>query len=407
MIDVIEQNEYVDELRTGGSTWDEVCDMCNTKFKVNYGESKWRKPYETWRVAVEYVLNDASNKIMDKELEKIARAKNRLDIARKVSTAQKKELLDDLNKESKYELLNSITQDALIKCSPKLTEVKITTKPKNKNYVFINADSHYNGYQDLNVEFSEKLAFIRKQKEKYGFEEIIWAELADLIEGATLRHSQLLALKNGMVDQAVIVSKYYIEFLNKASEELDINIIVPFVTRCNHSELRNGGSGRGELPMEDLMQLIAQNIELGTKNNDRIKMITEPDKSRIITTINGIPYLFEHGDEVTNVKTHVKTIEEHSYCKIDYGYIGHTHTYQSIDLMFNEERGFDKNITVCPSSNVIEGDFQKKLKIRSAPAIHFCIDTDKGKEHQENMIMHESLKHYKKQSNNKHLIKIK
>lgn len=35
MMDFIEVNKYIDELRSAGYTWQEVCDACNIKYEKN------------------------------------------------------------------------------------------------------------------------------------------------------------------------------------------------------------------------------------------------------------------------------------------------------------------------------------------------------------------------------------
>lgn len=388
-MDFIEVNKYIDELRSSGYTWQEVCDACNIKYAKEYGEAKWRKPYMAWRATIDDVLQDDNNELLDKELERIARARLRLDIVRKTTNAQKSVIEDFTKRESLYELFNEKAVHITKSLSPKLDRVKLTKNDLEKNYVFVRTDSHYNGNQDLDFEFAETFELIRQKKEQYGFNKIVFAELGDTIEGATLRPSQMMAITKGIVDQALIVSRYYIEFLNKLANELEINIDFIIVESSNHTEIRQFGASRSELPMEDMMKVISDHIQLGTCHNKRINTISAP---RIITDINGISYLFEHGHNVKNIKTHIKDIESFNNCKIDYGYTGHTHSYNSIDLVYMDDKGFNKNMTVVGHSNTQDDDFAQRLLLSSAPSIHFSIDTLEGKEHQENLILKESVK---------------
>lgn len=342
-----------------------------------------------WRATIDDVLQDDNNELLEKELQRIARAKLRLDTVRKITNAQKSIVEDYTKKESLYELFNERATHLTKSLSPKLDRVNLNKNDLQKNYVFIRTDSHYNGNQDLDLEFSETLELIKRKKQQYGFNKIVFAELGDTIEGATLRPSQMMAITKGIVDQALIVSRYYIEFLNKMADELKINIDFIIVESSNHTEIRQFGASRSELPMEDMMKVIADHIKLGTCMNKRINIISAP---RIITEINGMSYLFEHGHNIKNIKTHIKDIESFNNCKIDYGYSGHTHAFNSIDIVYMDDKGYNKNMTVVGHSNTQDDDFAQRLLLSSAPSIHFSIDTNEGKEHQENLILKESVK---------------
>jgi hypothetical protein len=386
-MDFIETNKYIDELRSAGHTWNEVCDDCNTKYGKEYGEAKWRKPYMAWRATIDDVLQDESNIIIEKELERLARAKTRLEINRKVLNAQKQVIDSEVKKETNYELFNLEAVNLLKSLSPKLTPLKLNRTTIDKNFVFVHTDGHYNGTQDLDIHFSEIKELILEQQRLYDFKEIVFAELGDTIEGATMRPSQLMSITQGIVSQALTVARYYTEFLNNLSEYMNINFII--VESSNHTEIRQFGASRSELPEEDLMRVIAEQIKLGTSKNQRINVLSAP---RILTEINGIDYLFEHGHNIKNKKTHIKDIESFTNCNIDYAYSGHTHGYETFDTVYVESKGFNKNFTTVGHSNTAKDDFANKLLLSSAPAIHFSIDTNKGKEHQENLILRESLK---------------
>lgn len=387
-LDFIEVNKYIDELRASGMTWQEVCDLCNERYNKAYGEAKWRKPYCAWRLAVDDVLNDESNELLESELKKIARAKNRLEINRKIMNAQKYELHQLENKEMLREYFNDEVKDALRECSPKLKKVNVK-ESRDENYIFAVGDMHYDGNVDLDDVFSEIYNHIKAKKEAHGFREITLAELGDLIDGATLRPSQLMALKRGMIKQASVIAKYYIVLLNSLTRDLDINIRFVCVTSSNHTQVRAFGSGRGELPMEDMMEQIADQIELGTEYNQRIEVIRG---NRIITDINGITYLFEHGDSVTNIDKHIASVEQHEGTNITYAYVGHRHHYDSRDVSFNVDQEKIKNITTISHSDVCYDSYADGKMLSSAPSIHFSIDSKYGKKLQQNLILWESLR---------------
>ena len=389
-MEFIQVQKFIDELRSSGYTWEQVKDACNEKYKKNYGEAKWRKPYQAWRLTVDDVLEDESNELLEQELKRIARAKTRLEINRKIVNAQKYELHQLENKEMLHELYNEETLQMLKSLSPNLKKVKVGKQKEKKNYVFAKSDGHYNGHQNLDVEFNELIEIIAKKQEEHGFGEIIFAELGDTIDGASLRTSQLMAIKKGMVEQANVVARYYIEFLNLITQELNINVKFLCVESSNHTQLRQLGTGRSEMPMEDLMYVIAEQIRLGTQNNDRVEVISAP---RIIKNINGINYLFEHGHDIKNKDKHISEIETHYDVDIDYGFAGHFHSFYSRDLSFRGKHFRNRNMTFISHSNALDDDFANRLLLSSAPSIHFSIDTLNGQT-KENIILKKTIEHY-------------
>ena len=391
-INFIEVNKYIDELRSSGATWQEVCDLCNERYSKEYGEAKWRKPYQAWRLTVDDVLNDESNELLESELRKIARAKNRLEINRKVMNAQKYELHQLENKEMLREFFNDQVMDGLREMSPKLNKINIK-ESREVNHVFAVGDMHYDGNANLDDVFSEIYNYIAREQKDKGFREITLAELGDLIDGATLRPSQLMALKRGMIKQASVVAKYYIVLLNTLTRDLDINVRFVCVTSSNHTQVRAFGSGRGEMPMEDIMQLIADQIEIGTEYNQRVEIIRG---NRIITEINGIGYLFEHGDAITNPDKHIGTVEHHESASVQYAYVGHRHHYDSRDVSFNGDTGVLKNITSISHSDVCYDEYAEGKMLSSAPSIHYSIDGKHEKLHQRNLILRDSLEKERK-----------
>ena len=114
-MDFIEVNKYIDELRLSGHTWEEVNDICNKKYGKTRNKDTWRKPYEAWKATVNDILNDTDNELFEREIERIARAKTRLDINRQVLNAQQTIINDEVRKESKYELFNEEVQKTLLK----------------------------------------------------------------------------------------------------------------------------------------------------------------------------------------------------------------------------------------------------------------------------------------------------
>jgi hypothetical protein len=408
-MDFIEVNKYIDELRLSGHTWEEVNDICNKKYNKQRSKDTWRKPYEAWKMTVNDIINDTDNELIEREIERLARAKTRLDINRKVLNAQKSIIDQEVKKESIYQLFNEEVIDTLKQQAPKIELLKLedNKNEKNTNYVFVHTDNHYDGSQDLNVEFSEILSIIREKQKEHNFKEIVFFEGGDACEGATLRPSQMMAIKDGLVSQAITYARFLSEFINILTKELNINVNLVMVETSNHTELRSFGSGRSEMPLEDLMRVIVEHTKLATQNNKRVNLVSA---SKIIETINGIPYLFQHGHDIVNKKNELEDMIDYKNKNIQYGYAGHYHNYETFNVVFHKDTMQYKSMTYAPHSKVNDGDFEEKHKMSSPPAILFSIDTP-YKQTQEILIMRKSLENYlkkqKKEQQKKLEIKIR
>lgn len=410
-IDFIEVNEYIDELVNSGLTWREIGELCNLKYGKEYTESKWRKPYQIWRKTVDSVIYSNSEKILEQELKRIANAKRRLDINRQIINQERFLLNEDIKNASLVEMFNNEFLRALQRRThlDRLPYQKDENGSKNgingrNNHVFIRSDGHYNGEQDLALEFSEIYSIIADKKEEYGFDEIVFAELGDTIEGASLRPSQLLALRKGMVSQSMDVVTMYVEFLNKLTRDLQLRVKFLIVESSNHTQLRQLGTGRSELPMEDLMVLISELIQVGVKDNPNIDIVSAPI---IITEINNISYIMEHGHESPKKEQYFQKMESYYNKHFQYAYMGHFHNYCSMDIYEIEEQMMNKNLTIVPHSCTIPNDYEKVRRWSSVPAIHYSIDTLKGKKHQENIVLRQSYQKMVEKFKNDELVENK
>lgn len=405
-IDFIESCKYIDELRSAGLTWDEVTIECNKKYGVEYSESKWRKPYDSWRKTIDDVLNDDDNELFEREYKKLVKAQTRLEIERQKINAKKAVLRHTVKQNATYELFNEEVSKSIEELSPNLSKVDVKVEDdvlEIRNFVFGRSDGHYDGNQDLGIEFREIIDLIAKYKKIYKFKEIIFIEGGDAIDGATLRPSQLLAIREGIVEQAGTLGRYYVEFLNTLTRELKINVKFCIVESSNHTQLRTFGSGRSELPMEDMMKVVADYVKLGTSNNKRVEVISAP---RIIVTINGLNYLIEHGHDIKNKNKHIQEIETYYGITIHYAYFGHWHSYKSEKIVWMEKEGFDKHATFFPHSDVNQDDYAEGMLLKLCPSIYFGIDSNEGKLMESTLPLKKSWEKAKEQDRSKQIIKI-
>lgn len=361
--------------------WDDIRDELNEYFKVNYSESAYRKPATAFFAGIEHAEKLTGT---DKLLDSVANSRVKLKIEKAIINKERYQITQAVNKIATHELFNEEIKESIRKGYPKIEEIKIDDSDESYYMVSI-ADLHYKGHENLEIIFSEIESLLLHKKKELGFEHLYISELADTIEGATLRPSQLLSIKKGMVDQAMTVAKYYAQMLTNLSKVMKITFIC--VESSNHTQLRNLGSGRSELPTEDLMKVIGEFIEIRTENNPNIKVVRDDE---VLIKINGKNFMFEHGHAIKS-KEHAAKSSYYNGVLIDYIISGHEHHHEVITIQEKDGRN-TKHIKV-PSANVEPGNYENDNKLSSAPAILFSkFDVKKGYKYSEELFLDRSKK---------------
>lgn len=134
---------------------------------------------------------------------------------------------------------------------------------------------------------------------KNQYKKVDIADLADDIEGAALRQSQMLNIVDTMSEQAVGYANYIIQKLRVLTELLpDVEINFRHVSSDNHAELRLFNTQRKELP-ESLQPLITNtiNVFVETSHADGLRRnLTYTTADEIILEIGNMNLLLSHGD---------------------------------------------------------------------------------------------------------------
>lgn len=362
-------------------TWKELTDKLNRKYKVDLAESTYRKPYTIYKRGLECAYKNGS----EQEIIRISNARLKLKIEQQITQKEKYQANEVIKKLSTYELFNREVIENIQKGYPTIKEIKLN-KISKEFYMVCLGDLHYKGYEDLNIIFSEVLSLIIEKQKELKFKHIIIAELGDTTEGATIRPSQLLAIKKGMIDQVLDVAKYYSEFLTELSKKCKITFLC--VTRSNHTQLRNLGTKRDEIPTEDTMKVLAEYIKARVENNSNIKIITD---DIIFYKNNNINFMFEHGHQQdVNKKNYAEVKQTRENIHIDYLISGHIHHYSEQVIQDNEN--FNMKRITCPKMCLEETEYEKRFNFSSKPAILFCTFNEKGNYNKE-LYLEKSLKH--------------
>lgn len=217
----------IHELRQQGVDWQTIIDT------VDWFTDNDRKVYSGWLLGRQDESNyDATLVKNAKTLQAIRLARKELGIERTINNEQIRDIA--LHQTFTKQFIDAITN--------RYTDFKIPDTPyydeidDERAHIFTLADLHYNGEQAwLEALSIATRNIVRVIKEK-GLNRIYLVELGDVIEGASLRTSQLMAVKAGMVQQIIDVADAYIKMIKYLSEFVEVVFIS--VDSSNHTQLR-------------------------------------------------------------------------------------------------------------------------------------------------------------------------
>lgn len=335
----------IHELRLAGMTWDEI-GCTDTE----------RKKYMGWVEGQQEIEAEDNLERSSKVLQAIRKARKELSIERSINNEQIRDIT--IHKLMTDEIKESIRN--LPKLDFKKSKIK-EDKNKKEEYIIALGDFHYTGdkseLETLDLVADKVIDIVKKE----GIETLHLFEMGDLIEGASLRNSQLLGIKTSMVPQMNIVSEYYARMLTKISEF--VNLKFYSVDSSNHTQLRNLGTKQNDLVEEDLMLVFNEYMRLRLPDLD---ITTGVD---IFTKINGFDIFISHGHLVGKKEGYIDKVGSARHINIDYGFFGHYHHKRDIDLHRIEDgqREYDKKALYVPALKKHTSNFETDKFLSSVP----------------------------------------
>ena len=344
-------------MRALGNTWQGIADFLNTYFQIKLDESAYRKAYTEYR-------RGRIDSLPDEEFERLAEEKRRIALEKRYLAYEKSANFDAIRDITIKSILNDQARDAIRKQAPKLTfaeDVSAWAESGEEEYMFVTSDFHYNGDETMLQVLERVYAHIRLKQQEHGFTKIKLLELGDTFDGGSLRNSQLMAIKKGMVFQVIEVAKAYALLINRLSEDMLVDFYC--VTSSNHTQLRPLGTKQNQLVEEDLMHVFADYIELSTDTNERITITKGTD---FIVPIAGYNVFGSHGHLVGKKEGYLEKIAFNKDLNINYGIFGHYHHYREITLYSGD--GYNKKAFYVPSLNTQESStFEEDKNLSSLP----------------------------------------
>ena len=329
----------IDTLKEDGLTWEEIAVELNKRYNVSYSESAYRKRYTPYKQGVRDSLTEGELASLMYEYDK---KKKQSSIVR---SAAKADIRDTSIRDLFYEQIKEKI-DTLEPLSIG-TDVGVVENGGTQ-HLFAMGDLHHKGDMDwLNYKIKNITQEIVDYTLDNDLDQVVIVELGDTIDGGSLRPSQLMALKKGMVDQAIEVAEAYSVMLDEIQLRTKREVILNMVTSSNHTELRPLNTSRKELIEEDLMKVIKRFIELRV-NNNHITILGEKQPK---FTIGDFKFLASHGDakrmSLPRAKEFVKDLDRYYRYNGDFYIFGHYHHYAEETL--NTFEGVDSKVFLIPS----------------------------------------------------------
>ena len=324
-------------------TWEDIAKILNDSLGHNYGESAYRKKFQSFNKMME--ANENTFFTDDEYLKKIEAQKMDLAKERQKLYATKVEMQRVIRQSSRFELFYENVRDA-IETLP-MPSVKYNAEKRysfGKEHLLAIADIHCGAQFELPTNNYS----IEECERRFGvlLNDVVdyVVSLSDDIQGI-LRVSDLQLNETSVVEATVIVSRLIASFLNELSAFCKVEYY--HVPNSNHTQTRPIGTKAGELATEDLEYIIGNYISDMLKNNNRVSVHTNFGCDYIEIPIFDYNVIALHGHTVRNYETALKDLSALHRKMYDFVIVGHMHNAKQISG--NENGNYDTEVLMCPS----------------------------------------------------------
>ena len=353
---------HIEKLRNDGETWQNIADDLNKIHGVSFSESAWRKPYQAYKQGREDSINETE---LSYQMQEIRRKKKELSLERSINNQQ----IRDLSIHGVYRNLLSEALENLPSLS--LSEVgkrqhRASSGDTRGTPMVFMADLHHDGDEsNLQLIMSKVSANLIDYIENNNLSEVDVVELGDVIEGGSLRTSQLMAIKKGMVRQIVEAAEAYAQMLANVQRKTGCKINFHTVTSSNHTQIRPLNTKRNELMEEDLMLVFLDHLIVRFSGKED-KVSISGDRTLNIN-VAGFNVYCSHG-HVGNMSPNnmSKVIYEEDFYRGnngDFFVFGHYHHYHEESL--NTSGNLNKKGFLMPSLSSHISDYEENLRLGS------------------------------------------
>jgi hypothetical protein len=356
----------------------EIGDLCNDVFGVDYDESAHRKFVTPYLQG----YNDAKNELGtdDQQLKALVEEKKLIEenIRKERYKLQATKLERDRQDriDSRFELFYENVRDAIRTLPlPEFKPYQIS-KGKDEEYIVLITDVHFGAkfkseHNEYSIEivkerFNKLLSELLCLVEEKHLRKLIIFGLGDDIQG--MIHLTDLTINQIPVVNAVVE---YPRILSVFLKELSVVCDVDYypVQNSNHSQTRPLGTKANELAQEDLEKIIVNHIYDMLIDNKRVTVHKEFEDKPIIVDIKGFKCIAKHGHQLKSVNDNVlKDLSDFYRIFFDYAFLGHLHAGKegvvgASDANNRDVIVADGFIGSCPYSDSLYKDCKGAVKI--------------------------------------------
>lgn len=348
---IIRMGSYHDSDRL---TWDEIADIINANTDLSYSESRYRKFYGAYIKGVRASEAHATNGLLEPtDVATVAPEDYTAAWATKQPQDEGDKELRDFYSENAAMLpyYNLMRKDArferfyktIASAIKQLDAPDYIGKPFNakapsyNEYVLSLADLHIGAkFTSVNNEYSIEIA-----KERFNtlYNEVVDYVhkneidrlnvicLGDIIQGL-LRISDLKLNEVPVVESFIFAIRIVADFLNKLSAHCFVSFYN--VLYSNHAQIRPLGTKASEMADEDLGRIFDAYLRDTLANNERVEIISDPERDYLEFQLAGFKCIALHGHQVKSVDSLSKDLTNRNRELYDYIFVGHTHSGKCI-----------------------------------------------------------------------------
>lgn len=370
-------------------TWQDVAEVLNAGLGYDWGESAYRKKYQSFST----MYNDNQSRFTgDSHVDELRLAKRELQEERVKLQTEKTEYNKWLREHARDALMSEKVAAAIGELEPLKPPTIVPYEPRRQQGILVFGDEHYGTefkiydldggiLNEYSPEIFERRMWELLKKtisicEKEGLSSIKVFSMGDVIDGL-LRVNQMARLRYGVVDSAVKYGRFIASWLN----ELTQHVCVEFqMVDGNHSELRMLGQPKGSFPEDNMGKVVREIITAYLGLNPNFVMKQNPT-GLIFDQCCGLNILGVHG-EVKNIEEALKDFA-HTYNKnIDVLLAGHLHHSRS------ECVGINRDVINVPSIIGVDPYSMSLNKTSNAGATFLVFEEGCGKVCEYNVKLH-------------------
>ena len=367
-----------EEYLNKGTPISHIATYLNEEWGTEFAESSMRGRYTQLKQIYE---NQSDDEDAQKRLYQLAKSSLKVKEERKIINKQRTLVDQTVREYAEKSLIGEIMLNAWGMSKEHNAVYTTEVESKGREEIFYSyADVHYDYNCDLPENIYNPLEaqarlwkfakWLVNDVRENGYTSIHITDLGDMIEGTSLRISQLVRITMAMTEQARDYADIILTIIKYLSRELeDVKITYHMVSSDNHSQLRLFSTKRDEMP-EVLALLITNEIKnavLFAHNHGGLENITFDHGDEILIMLDGYNVVLAHGHQYGRNENILHSVEQRHQVPVHLFIAGHWHQFS---IKYNNVKDGGQQTLIFLPSVVGDTDFSERLFLSCYPG--FC-----------------------------------